>query len=102
MGERWREVMRELGRIFLQRERVSGILSLSTRASGEMRQTELEGAGTRGAEMEDERLRLCHYDKQREHLKRMRGVKKEGKNVMRERTDRKGQRQRQKEKIIII
>lgn len=35
-------------------------------------------------------------------MKRMRGVKKEGKNVMRERTDRKGQRQRQKEKIIII
>lgn len=61
--------MRELGRMFY-RERGSGILSLSTNASREMRQTErqreLEGAGTREAEMEDERLRLCHYDKQRE------------------------------------
>lgn len=61
--------MRELRRIFYkEREEAAFFLCPRVRGNETDRGTgELEGAATREAEMEDERLRLCHYDKLQEH-----------------------------------
>lgn len=57
------QVMRELGRMFYKKKRQCHSFSVHECIRG----NETEGVGTREAEMEDERLRLCHYDKQQEH-----------------------------------
>lgn len=51
----------------LRKKREGAAFSLSVHESirGNETDREVEGAGTREEEMEDERLRLCHYDKQR-------------------------------------
>lgn len=63
--------MRELGRMLYKKEKEchSFFFHERVKGNGTDRETarELEGAGTREAEIEDESLRLCHYDKQQEH-----------------------------------